>query len=113
MVCIGKVEVCKYIGFRISQKIGCFGIEALYLMACWVIEFTYEFWDAQVDDANVGYEGALAVSVPLAATGVCALCLRIHDFVRESFRHDADGLMDVDHPIIESRHVVAHRSPLL
>lgn len=67
----------------------------------------------QVDGADAGDEGALAVAVALVAVGACVCRLRVHDLVHERLGHDADELLDVDHPVVESRHVVAGRLPLL
>lgn len=49
---------------------------------------------------------ALAISVALVAVGARALRPHVHDLVGEGLRHDADELPDVDHTVVESRHLV-------
>ena len=65
-----------------------------------------ELGDAQVDRPDAGDERALAISVALVAVGARVLRLHVHDLVDEGLRHDADELPDVDHAVVESRHLV-------
>lgn len=58
---------------------------------------------------------ALTVAVPLAAVGADILSLRVHDFDDERLRHEADELLNVYQPVVESGIgwlIVARRSKL-
>lgn len=64
-----------------------------------------ELGDAQVDDPHAGDERAVAVAVPLVAVGARVLGLGVHDLVHERLGHRPDQLADVDHAVVESRHL--------
>ncbi|MFR5090988.1 MAG: hypothetical protein ACLTDR_02270 [Adlercreutzia equolifaciens] len=49
--------------------------------------------------------GAVAVAVPLVAVGARVLGLGVHDLVNERLGHRPDQLADVDHAVVESRHL--------
>lgn len=48
------------------------------------------------------HELVLVVVVSLVAVGVCVLRLDVHDFVYDWFGHDADELLDIGHPVLET-----------
>lgn len=62
--------------------------------------------DAQVDDADARHEAALTIAASLVAISTRILYLDVYDLVYDRFGHDADEILDVDHPVIESRHLV-------
>lgn len=68
---------------------------------------------AQVDGADTRRELAPAIAVSLIAVGACVLGLRVHGLVDERLGHDPDERLDVDHPVVKSRHLACLRHVVL
>lgn len=65
-----------------------------------------ELGNAQVDDTDARHEAALRIAVSFVAISACVFSLSIDDLVNERLNHDANELLDIDHPVIESRYLV-------